>query len=155
VTGVESIRRIIPHRYPMLLLDRVTHIVPGERVTAVKAVTGSEPWYSDLPDDTPPDGYAYPAALLLESWCQAACLLVAWDQPCPDVGTGQVALFGGLSDLRFERPVWPGEVVEHEARLSQRYEGAFFFTGQSRVDGETVLSVGSVMTALRPVEALT
>lgn len=154
MTGVDRIRRTIPHRYPMLLVDRVTTIVPGERITAVKAVSGNEPWYRDLPDDAPPEAYEYPPALLIESWCQAACLLAAWEDPTTDVRSGRVALFGGISDLTFHGRVFPGDVLEHTARIARAFDDTWIFEGSTSVAGRAVLEVGSVMTALRSAELL-
>ncbi len=154
MAGIDRIKCTIPHRYPMLLVDRVTEIRPGRSITAVKAISGNEPWYRDLPDDAPPDAYEYPPALLVESWCQAACLLAAWDNPTTDVLTGRVALFGGISDLTFSRRVFPGDVLEHTALISRTFDDTWIFEGSTSVGGSPVMQVGSVMTALRPAAVL-
>ncbi|MFF2651046.1 3-hydroxyacyl-ACP dehydratase FabZ family protein [Streptomyces sp. NPDC058045] len=154
MTGVATLKTLIPHRFPMLLVDRVLEVEPGDRIVCVKAVTCNEPWYSELPDTTPDDGYAYPTALLVESWCQSAALLAAWDQP-RDVVADQVALFGGISGLKVCGPVLPGELLRHEVRISRALEGTWFFEGVTTTpDGREVLVVDSVMTALRPAEVL-
>ncbi|WP_405981149.1 SDR family oxidoreductase [Streptomyces sp. NBC_00158] len=93
----------------MLLVDRVTELVPGERLTALKAVTCDEPRYADLAPDADEAGHGYPRTLLIESWCQAAGVLAAWHRPNPDVLSGQVMLFGSISDAVLHRPGRPGE----------------------------------------------
>ncbi|MDJ0346542.1 3-hydroxyacyl-ACP dehydratase FabZ family protein [Streptomyces sp. H10-C2] len=150
MNGVGTLKALIPHRFPVLLVDRVLEIEPGDRIVCVKAVTCNEPWYQELPEHTPDAGYAYPTALVVESWCQSAALLAAWDQP-RDVVEGQVALFGGISGIRIHGEVFPGELLRHEVRISRALQGTWFFEGTTTaLDGREVLAVDSVMTALRP-----
>ena len=66
--GVAEIKRLLPHRYPMLLVDRAMWTDDGA-LLVVKAITCNEPWYDDIGDD---DDHGYPATLLIESWMQAA-----------------------------------------------------------------------------------
>lgn len=141
-----DIKRLLPHRYPMLLLDRIVDAVPGESLVAIKAVSSNEPWYAGLPDGSDD---AYPATLLAESWCQAAGLLICLSAPNPDVLTGKVTLFGSIIGLDLVRPVYPGDVVRHEVRLVRAISDAAMFTGTATVDGTPVLRVGSIAVALR------
>ncbi|WP_431044257.1 3-hydroxyacyl-ACP dehydratase FabZ family protein [Streptomyces sp. P1-3] len=152
---VADIKRVLPHRYPMLLVDRVTELVPNERLTALKAVTANEPWYAELADEAPDAEYAYPPVLLVESWCQAAGTLVTWENPNPDVLSGRVMLFAGVSDAEFVRPVLPGDVVEHRVRLSRSIGDAVVFEGESAVGGEVVMRIERVTMAMRPASELT
>jgi 3-hydroxyacyl-[acyl-carrier-protein] dehydratase len=147
--GVDEIKQILPHRYPMLLVDRVTEIAPGERLTALKAVTVNEPWYAG--GDT---GDAYPMVLVVESWCQAAGVLASWETRQPDVLSGQVMLFGSIADLRFHGPVLPGDVLEHRVRLVRSLTDAAVVEGESLVGDRTVLEVGRVVMALRPASVV-
>ncbi|MEU3465606.1 beta-hydroxyacyl-ACP dehydratase [Streptomyces sp. NPDC006733] len=152
--GVGTLKALIPHRFPVLLVDRVLEVAPGDRIVSLKAVTCNEPWYQELPDDTEDAGYAYPTALVIESWCQSAALLAAWDQP-RDVAEAQVALFGGISGIQVHGAVLPGEVLRHEVRITRALEGTWFFEGTSRTaDGRGIITVESVMTALRPSSVL-
>lgn len=154
VTGVAHIKSMLPHRHPMLLLDAVTELVPGERARAVKAISGAEPWYRYLPDGAPPEAYAYPAALLVESWCQCAALLAAGQRA--DVADGAaVALFGGLADAGFHADVYPGDVLEHRAEAVRRIGDTWILRGASSVRGELVLRIDEATVALRPAEVLT
>ena len=124
MTGVATIERMLPHRHPMLLIDRVVEVAAGKSLVAHRRVTANEPCYAELPDDA---DHAYPPTLLVESWCQAAALLVCLDEPDPDVRTGRVMLFGRISGLRFGAAVPPGSLVVHRARLvrsSARRRGA-------------------------------
>ncbi|MER6300592.1 beta-hydroxyacyl-ACP dehydratase [Kitasatospora sp. NPDC001539] len=150
--GQPEIRRALPHRFPMLLVDRVLDVVPGERITAVKAVTCNEPWYRDLPEGA--EDFGYPQVLLMESWCQAAGLLATWEDPNPDVLTGKVMLFGAVTGLRYHGPVLPGDVLEHRATITRTLGDTLIIAGESRVDGAPVLTVDSAVLAFRPAGEL-
>jgi 3-hydroxyacyl-[acyl-carrier-protein] dehydratase len=152
VIDSEGLRRLLPHRPPMLLLDEVREAVPGESLVAVKAVTPAEPCYEGL---VPEADDAYPPSLLIESWCQAAALLALLDAPNPDVLSGRVALFGGIGGLRLGRPVRPGDLLVHRAWLSRLFEDVAMLTGTAEVDGETVLAVEQIVVAFREAGTLT
>jgi 3-hydroxyacyl-[acyl-carrier-protein] dehydratase len=132
-----DILRVLPHRYPVLLVDRVVDVTPGESLTVLKAVSANEPWHR-APDDFPP-------TLLLESWCQAAVLLSSWDAPDPD----RLVLFGAMADVEFHRPVRPGCVVRHSVRVLDARGDTVAFTGRSEAEGHVVMSVGRVVTTSR------
>ncbi|GLZ32196.1 hypothetical protein Lesp02_43840 [Lentzea sp. NBRC 105346] len=151
---VADIRRVLPHRYPMLLVDAVTELVPGERITARKAVSVNEPWYAGLPDDLRAEQLAYPEVLLVESWCQAAGVLATWTDPNPDVLAGKVMLFGGISDVEFLRPVLPGDVLEHRVTVQRALPDTVMFEGDCVVGDEVVMTVSRVVMAFRPAEVL-
>jgi 3-hydroxyacyl-[acyl-carrier-protein] dehydratase len=150
VIGLTEIRGLLPHRYPMLLVDRVTEVVGGTRLTAVKAVTCNEPWYAGLGDG---DDHGYPETLLVESWMQAAGLLV-----CLGLGRvtapGDVLLAGRLTGLEFHRRVLPGDVLRHHVRLVKDLTSTVVVEGECLVDGEPVLSVSRALLAFRPEGAV-
>jgi 3-hydroxyacyl-[acyl-carrier-protein] dehydratase len=141
-----DIKRLLPHRYPMLLIDRIVDAKPGESLSALKAVTCNEPCYAEVPDGS---DHAYPATLLAESWCQAAGVLICLGEPNPDVLAGKVTLFGSISGLELVRPVYPGDLVRHEVRLVRAFSDAAMLTGAATVDGVAVMHVGSIAIALR------
>jgi 3-hydroxyacyl-[acyl-carrier-protein] dehydratase len=147
-----GVKRLLPHRFPMLLVDSVLTAVLGESVVALKTVTVNEPCYAGLGEDSADHGY--PPTLLVESWCQAAALLVCLDAPNPDVLTGQVALFGGISGLRFGAPVRPGSQLVHRAWPVKLLDNAAVLSGAAEVAGRTVLEVDAVTIAFREAGAL-
>jgi len=154
VAASAAIRARLPHRYPMLLVDRVTELVPGVRLTALKAVTSNEPWYSGLGPDAAEEDFRYPQTLLIESWCQAAGVLATWDDPNPEVLNGKVMLFGGISGVEYHRPVLPGDVLEHRIELSRALGDTLIFEGVGTVGGNTVLTVERAVLTLRPAGTL-
>ncbi|MEU3373721.1 MULTISPECIES: 3-hydroxyacyl-ACP dehydratase FabZ family protein [unclassified Streptomyces] len=151
--GPGTAKTLIPHRYPILLVDRVLEVTAGRGISTVKAVTCNEPWYQDIPQDAEDGAYAYPTALLIESWCQSAALLAAHTDR-GGVGQGDVVLFGGMSKVTVHGQAYPGDVVRHEVRLVQQAAGATFFEGTASVGGEPVLTVGQAVTLVKPATTL-
>ncbi|WP_020496670.1 3-hydroxyacyl-ACP dehydratase FabZ family protein [Sciscionella marina] len=137
--GAERIRELLPHRHPIQLVDRVPELVPGAWLRAEKAVTANEPW--DCAN-------GYPAALLIESWGQSAALLAALEQG--RLGPGTVLLFGGMSKVRFHRPVAVGETLEHHVRIARDLGETVLFEGHTECAGQTVLEIGQAVLAFRP-----
>jgi 3-hydroxyacyl-[acyl-carrier-protein] dehydratase len=154
MTGIAEIKRIIPHRFPVLLVDRVSDVDPGRSLVAHKAVTGREPCYQHLGDDASPEDYSYPIGLLLESWAQSAVLLTRWEDPNPDVLADKVELITGLRDVALLARVFPGDVVEHHVRVVREVDDAAILAGHSLVGGERVLEIGTFTMARRGVEVL-
>ncbi|MEV0276742.1 beta-hydroxyacyl-ACP dehydratase [Streptomyces sp. NPDC050610] len=135
----------------MLLLDTVREYSPPGSLVATKAVTGGEACYRDLADGTGIDGFAYPSALLLESFGQAVSLLwslAALGQP------EEIPLMVGLRDLVYAVPVVPGDVLEHHVRLNHHSGAVGEFTGETRAANRTALTVGSVLVVSRPAASL-
>lgn len=144
-----GIGRLLPHGHPMLLVDRVEELVPGESLVAVKAVTGCEPCFAG-----PGAGTAYPDSLLIESFGQAAALLWLLSTPPERRPKGQLPMFAAARNLLLTRPVHPGDVVVHRVRLDQTVHGTAFASGESRVGPDQVAAFGSMTAVIRPVEAV-
>ena len=142
---LQDVFRSLPHRYPMLLVDRVVEFEPPNRMTTIKAVSCSEPWYRGLTSPTAP-ALEYPSALVLESWCQSAALLALTNQR---VEPPLMLMLGRVADVKFHVPVLPGDVIKHRVELGYRAENTFVLSGEVLVAGEIVTEVGSVVIALR------
>ncbi|GAA3892886.1 3-hydroxyacyl-ACP dehydratase FabZ [Streptomyces lacrimifluminis] len=152
--GVDRIKNTIPHRGEILLVDRVTRVVPGETLTAVKAVSGNEPCYARLGQDAAPADYAYPTSLAIESWAQAAVLLSVWETPNPDVLAGKVELAGSINEVTVGARAYPGDVLEHRVRLVKSAGETAILAGESYAGGREVLRIGTFVVALRDVDEL-
>jgi 3-hydroxyacyl-[acyl-carrier-protein] dehydratase len=147
-SGVGEVLEALPHRYPMLLVDRILELTPGDSITAVKAVTVNEPWFAGCAA-----GEAYPQVLVIESWSQAACILVA--RLLRDRGErpdGRVPLFGSLRGARILGPVRPGDVLTHRAQLVRALSDTWILAGASTVGGVPSLEVDRAVVALRPLQ---
>ncbi|WP_371600253.1 3-hydroxyacyl-ACP dehydratase FabZ family protein [Streptomyces sp. NBC_00564] len=146
-----QVRALLRQRPPMLLLDTVREFSPPASLVATKAVTAAEDCYRSLEDGSGIEDFAYPLALLLESFGQAASVLWSLAGLGP---AGEVPLMAGLRDLVFAAPTVPGDVLEHQVRL-QRHSGTVCeFTGQTQVAGRTVLTVGSLLVVSRSATGL-
>ena len=123
-----EIMRIIPHRYPFLLVDRVVELEPGKRVVALKNVTANEPQFTGHFPERP----IMPGVLMVEAMAQAGAVAVL---TLPEY-RGKLALFAGIDECRFRRTVVPGDTLRMEVTL-EKLRGMF---GRARavasVDGE-------------------
>ncbi|MFJ8828431.1 3-hydroxyacyl-ACP dehydratase FabZ family protein [Micromonospora aurantiaca] len=153
--GQEAIRGLLPQRFPLLLVDRVVEVRP-DGIVAEKAVTAAEWCYAGLDETAPPEAYAYPVALLLESFGQAAAL--AWflraGAGVPGPGSGLLPLFVGVRELRLSGAAYPGDVLRHDVRLDKVVDGAAVASGTVTVGGRTTAVIGELIAAVRPGAAL-
>ncbi|MFF4254912.1 3-hydroxyacyl-ACP dehydratase FabZ family protein [Streptomyces sp. NPDC001663] len=150
VIGIDRLKQTLPHRYPMLLVDRVTAVETGVSLTAVKAITANEPWYAEIPDGATEADHAYPVALLVESWCQAAGVLALWERFTPEEVAELVMLFGSISGIQVHARALPGSLVEHRVRHVRSVGTTLIFEGESLLDGAPLLTVGSIVITMRP-----
>lgn len=142
VMDVREILRILPHRYPMLLVDRVESVEPGQRIVAIKCVTANEPFFPGHFPDQP----VFPGVLLVEVMAQTAGLLAARSA---DFGApGKSVALLGVDGARFRKPVVPGDRLEVTVAVVQRRGNIWKVAGTIRVEGakvaEAVLLVGLV-----------
>lgn len=127
---IEQIRAMLPHRYPFLLVDRVTECVPGEHLTAIKNVTINEPFFQGHFPEKP----VMPGVLIIEALAQASGILAfitEGDQRDENV----LFFFVGIDGARFKRPVLPGDRVELKTRLLRRRRDVWKFATEAVVDG--------------------
>jgi 3-hydroxyacyl-[acyl-carrier-protein] dehydratase len=125
---IEDILRQLPHRYPMLLLDRVLECVPGESVRAIKNVSFNEPYFTGHFPSRP----VMPGVLILEAMAQAAGVLAY--RSAGVTPTEETKLyFVGIDEARFRRPVVPGDQLLVEARLTRQIRGIWKFDARASV----------------------
>jgi 3-hydroxyacyl-[acyl-carrier-protein] dehydratase len=144
---IHQILKKLPHRYPILLVDRVIALEKGQSIKALKNVTINEPFFQGHFPYRP----VMPGVLMLEALAQAAALL-AFDA----LGTGPsedlVYYFAGIDNARFKRPVEPGDQLMLDVEMVRMKAGIFKFNGTASVDG--TLAVQAELTcAVRPVVA--
>jgi 3-hydroxyacyl-[acyl-carrier-protein] dehydratase len=111
-----DVMRILPHRYPFLMVDRVVELEPGVRAVAIKAVTANEPQFTGHFPDRP----IMPGVLMVEALAQTAGIAVV---TLPDY-RGKLGLFAGIDDCRFKRMVVPGDTLRLEATV-EKLRGMF------------------------------
>ncbi|MEK8104485.1 beta-hydroxyacyl-ACP dehydratase [Micromonospora sp. M12] len=149
-----TIRRLLPHRYPILLVDRVLELEPRRRLVSVKAVTCNEPCYARLGAEAGEDELAYPESLLVESWLQSAGVLAGSGDEAVQAGDDRVMLAGSLTGVEFHRRVYPGDLVRHEVLLSRAVGDTLLFEGSSSVGIDVVTTFDRCVLAYRPAAQL-
>ena len=148
-----EIKAIMPHRYPMLLVDAVSESESGA-VLAVKNITGNEPCYSVLSDRADRRDHAYPASLIIESFSQAAGVFYTRLKREEGFVVEGIMLFGSIVGFRFLADAYPGDTLRHHVRLERGFSDAAMFSGEVRVGDRKIAEADSIMIAMRPPEIL-
>ena len=130
ILGIEEIRALLPHRYPLLLVDRVVEITPGQRIVGYKNVTINEPFFNGHF----PGQAVMPGVYILESMAQVAAIMML----CLPEHKGKLALMGSIDNARFRKPVVPGDALVTEAKVDWIKQSFGKVTLVSRVDGQEV-----------------
>lgn len=105
----KEIREILPHRYPFLLVDKVTELEPGKRAVGVKNVSANEPFFQGHFPEYP----IMPGVLIVEALAQIAGIAVA----ATDDNKGKLGVFAGIDNMKFKKQVLPGDVLLLEAEV--------------------------------------
>lgn len=131
----ETIKEYLPHRYPFLLVDRVTELEAGVRIAGFKNVSGNE----ELFNGHFPSQAIFPGVLICEAMAQLSAILgfvTTGNRPAD----GYLYLFAGLDKVKFKRQVVPGDRLELHSTLVSERRGIFKFDCRAEVDGQLVAS---------------
>ncbi|WP_425443952.1 3-hydroxyacyl-ACP dehydratase FabZ [Thioalkalivibrio denitrificans] len=147
---IHQIMRYLPHRYPFLLVDRVTDFRPGEYLEAIKNVSINEPFFQGHFPIRP----VMPGVLILEALAQATGLLAFKTQEArnEDQDKQQLYLFVGIDEARFRRQVEPGDQLHLRVDLIRVMRGIWRFKAEARV-GDEVVASATLMCAGKEIEA--
>ena len=137
---IGDILKIMPHRYPLLLVDRILEMDPGKRIVGLKNVTINEPFFQGHFPDHP----IMPGVLLVEAMAQVGGMLLMGAVEDPE---NKVVYFMSLDKVKFRRPVVPGDQVRFELEMLQfkgkrcRMQGAGYVEGKKVVEGEMMAQI--------------
>jgi 3-hydroxyacyl-[acyl-carrier-protein] dehydratase len=143
---IHEILEYLPHRYPILLVDRVLDIVSGERITALKNVSMNEPFFPGHYPHHP----VMPGVLMVEAMAQTAAILsfkTMGDKP----DDKSVYYFVGIDGARFKRPVGPGDQLIMDVAITLNKRGMWKFSAVAKVDGQVACEAELICT-VRKIE---
>jgi beta-hydroxyacyl-ACP dehydratase FabZ len=130
VLDIQAIREILPHRYPMLLVDRILELEP-ERIVGIKNVTANEPFFIGHFPEFP----VMPGVLIVEAMAQVAGVLVL--KEIPDAKS-KLVLLASIEEAKFRRPVVPGDQLRIEMKVLRKKASVAKMSGLATVDGNVV-----------------
>jgi len=129
---IKEIMAILPHAYPFLLVDRIVEIEPGKRVVGIKNVTYNEPFFPGHFPGRP----IMPGVLIIEAMAQTAGVLVF--NSLPEGDRNKQVFFLGVDNVRFRKPVIPGDQLRMELEITRHRQSIWGFKGKALVDGNLV-----------------
>ena len=132
ILSSDDIKRIIPHRHPFLLIDRVDEIVEGRRVRATKNVSASEPHFQGHF----PDQHVMPGVLIVEALAQAGAVAILKGEDFK----GRTAYFAGIDNCRFKRKVVPGDTLTLEVEIIKMKGPVGKASAEASVEGERAVA---------------
>jgi 3-hydroxyacyl-[acyl-carrier-protein] dehydratase len=144
---IAAILQHLPHRYPLLLVDRVLELVPGQRIVALKNVTINEPFFPGHFPHHP----VMPGVMVLEALAQTAALL-AFKTLELNVNDQNTVLFAGVDNARFKRQILPGDQLKLAVQPIRNKGGIWKFAAQATVE-DTVACEAELMCTYRKIGA--
>ena len=146
VMDIRQVMKLLPHRYPILLVDRVVEFEANVRILALKNVTINEPFFGGHFPNRP----VMPGVMMLEALAQASALLSFMSAgQAPDENT--VVYFLGIDGARFKRVVEPGDQLMLESRIDRAKSGIYKYKTRASVDGETAVEAELMCTVRKVV----
>ncbi len=132
VINIDQIKKMIPHRAPMLLIDRVENVVLGIEATGIKMVSGNEPYFVGHFPDFP----VMPGVLIVEAIAQTASVMVA--ATSPEIVSDKLVFFTTIENAKFRIPVRPGDVLKMRVVKTASKGSLWKFNGKATVEGKIV-----------------
>jgi 3-hydroxyacyl-[acyl-carrier-protein] dehydratase len=145
VLNIEDILRFLPHRYPFLLVDRVLELEKEKSIVALKNVTYNEQFFQGHF----PDVRIMPGVLIVEAMAQAGGILLFHSIPSPET---KFVLFSKIDDMKFRRPVVPGDQIRIEASVTRSKNRFYSLHAKAFVEGE-IAAEGDMVASMLDREA--
>ncbi len=137
-----EIMKLLPHRYPFLLVDRIVELEKGKRIVGIKNVTINEPFFQGHFPGHP----VMPGVLIIEAMAQVGGVFAMVSD---NIGDDKVTYFAGIDNARFRRPVVPGDVLRFELELEYCKRGLYGFSGKAFV-GEALAAEADLKATFAP-----
>ena len=129
---IQEIMKLLPHRYPFIMIDRILELTPGEKVIALKNVTINEPFFQGHFPENP----IMPGVLIVEAMGQAGAILAAKSLDLESHGS--LIFFMGMDKVKFRKPVIPGDQLIFEMNFLKQRRKVFKMSGTAYVDEQVV-----------------
>jgi 3-hydroxyacyl-[acyl-carrier-protein] dehydratase len=146
---IHQILKLLPHRYPLLLVDKVLSYETGKSIVAIKNVTINEHFFAGHFPHHP----VMPGVLIIEALAQAAAILTFKTHEHKS-DANSVYYFVGINNARFKKPVMPGDTLELHAELKRFARGIWWYSTVAKVDGQ-VATEAELMCTLRTIDVKT
>jgi 3-hydroxyacyl-[acyl-carrier-protein] dehydratase len=140
VITINEIKQLIPHRYPMLMIDRIERVDGAESAVGIKNVTINEPFFAGHFPENP----VMPGVLIVEAMAQTAGVIVS--KFLETSGSSKLVYFMSIEEARFRKPVVPGNTLELHVKKLQNRRIVWKFEGQAIVNG--IVHAEAVFTAM-------
>jgi 3-hydroxyacyl-[acyl-carrier-protein] dehydratase len=135
---IQEIMKLLPHRYPFIMIDRILELTPGEKVIALKNVTINEPFFQGHFPANP----IMPGVLIIEAMGQAGAVLAA--KSLEQEPHGVLIYFMGMDKVKFRKPVTPGDQLIFEMKYLKQRRNVFRMSGTAYVD-ENIVAQAELM----------
>ncbi|MCQ8185549.1 3-hydroxyacyl-ACP dehydratase FabZ [Parvularcula maris] len=129
---VTGIKKVLPHRFPFLMIDKLVRVTTDNGAVGIKNVTNNEPYFEGHFPEMP----VMPGVLIIEAMAQAAAAYTAYGEKLDT--DGKVVLFMGVEKAKFRKPVVPGDVLELHVRTATKRPPVWKYEGIAKVDGKVV-----------------
>ncbi len=129
---VDELMQLLPHRYPMLMIDRLVEIKPGDSAIGIKSVSYGEPFFQGHFPQKP----VMPGVMIVEAMAQVAAAFTGYTEGLDT--EGKIVLFMGVDKARFRKPVVPGDQLRIKVGTLHRRPPVWKFVGDASVDGKRV-----------------
>ena len=137
---IQEIMKLLPHRYPFIMIDRILELTPGEKVIALKNVTINEPFFQGHFPENP----IMPGVLIIEAMGQAGAVLAA--KSLEREPHNSLIYFMGMDKVKFRKPVTPGDQLIFEMKFIKQRRNVFKMSGTAYVDEKVVVQAELMAT---------